>query len=119
MLSAIRQAALLGCFASLGIFAAEALNATRCVDETLLASKERVAARADFHVDVALVGRARLKIVSAGANDAHRSIVRVNLFLRHLWRQTFPASYLFHCMKIWGLKQTERHGDGEGLAVEG
>ena len=41
-----------------GVLAAEALDATGGVHQLLLAGKERVAGGADFHVDIALVGRA-------------------------------------------------------------
>src|ERR1035438_976805 len=40
----------------LGILAAEALNAARRVYQALLAGEERMASRANFHVNVALVG---------------------------------------------------------------
>jgi hypothetical protein len=77
--------------ACLGVLAAEALHATGRIDKTLLAGEERVARRADFHVNVALVGRTGLKVVSAGANYAHSVVSGVNLFLRHRLKQTFPA----------------------------
>ncbi len=85
------------CFGSvgLGILAAEALHAACCVHQALLAGKERVANRADFHVNVALVGRTGLKMVSAGAHHLHRGVIGMNLFLGHLSRQTFPAMFLF------------------------
>ena len=49
---------LLRCGLRLGVLAAEALDAPCGIHELLLARKERVATRTDFHVDVALVGRA-------------------------------------------------------------
>ncbi len=64
----------------LGVFAAEPLDATCCIHQSLLAGEERVACRADFHVNVALVGRTGLKIVSAGAHHPHRGIIGMNLF---------------------------------------
>jgi hypothetical protein len=74
--------------ASLGIFAAEPLYAARGVHQALLAGKERMASRADFHVNVALVGRPGLKAVSAGALHLHRGIIGMNaltfLSLGHL-----------------------------------
>ncbi len=48
-------------------FAAEALNTTCGVDHLLLASEEGVTGSADFHVDVALMCRARLELGTAGA----------------------------------------------------
>src|ERR1700739_464570 len=71
------------CLGSLGVLTAEPLHAPCRVNQALLAGEERVAVRADFHVDVALVGRPGLKVVSAGAHHAHRSIVGMNLFLGH------------------------------------
>ena len=68
----------------LRVLAAEPLYAACCVNQPLLAGEERVASRADFHVYVALMGRTSLKVVSARAQNPHRGIVRVNLFLGHL-----------------------------------
>jgi len=91
-------AGLLGCrshFAvRLGILPAEALDAARRVNHALLARVERVARGANFHVNVALMGRTGLKIVSAGAHHPHRGIIGMNLFLGHRSRQTFPAIHL-------------------------
>src|ERR1039458_1361546 len=80
----------------LGILAAEALNAARGVHQALFAGVERVAYRADFHVNVALVSRTGLKIAPAGAFHLHRDVVGMNLFLGHLARQTFPAMLLLY-----------------------
>jgi putative oxidoreductase len=49
------------------ILAAEALDSTGGVHQLLLAGEERVACGADFHVDVALVGRTGQKRIAAGA----------------------------------------------------
>jgi hypothetical protein len=93
------ESRLLGCcrsLAGLGVLAPEPLNASRRVNQPLLAGKERVANRADFHMDVALVGRTRFKIASAGANHLHRGVIGMNLFLGHLVNsKTFPAIHLF------------------------
>jgi hypothetical protein len=78
--SLLRRCRLLG----LGILAAEPLDASCRVNQALLAGEERVAVRADFHVDVALVGRPGLKIVSAGAHNPHCIVVGVDFFLGHL-----------------------------------
>jgi len=72
------------CAVGFGVLAAEALDAARRVHQTLFAGKERVANRTDFHVNVALVGRTGLKVVSAGALDMHRVVFGMNLFLWHL-----------------------------------
>ena len=79
--------------ASLGILAAEPLDASCCIHQALLPGKERVAIGANFHVNVTLVGRSGLKIVSAGAFNRHRGVIGMNLFLWHLL-QTFPAILL-------------------------
>src|ERR1035438_3137390 len=68
----------------LGILAAEALNAARRVYQALLAGKERVAVRANFHMNVALVGRPGLKVVPASALHQHCGVIGMNLFLGHL-----------------------------------
>ena len=70
-------------FPGLGILAAEALDTASGIDQALLAGEEWVASRTDFHVNVALVGRPGLKVVSAGAQYAHRSVIGMNLFLGH------------------------------------
>ncbi len=75
----------------LRVLAAEALHAASRIDKALLAGEERVAGRADFDVNVALVGRTGLKVVSAGADYAHSVVIGVNLFLRHGLKGTFPA----------------------------
>src|SRR5580698_3767037 len=83
-------ALLCGCrFARLGILPAEALYTPRRIYQALFAGEKRVAYRADFHVNVALVGRTGLKVVSAGAQHPHRVISWVNLFLGHLSTNTF------------------------------
>jgi hypothetical protein len=72
-----------GGLASLGVLAAEPLHATCRVNQALFAGEERVAIGANFHVNVALVGRPGLKVVSAGAHNLHRGVVWMNLFLGH------------------------------------
>src|SRR5262249_8634084 len=51
-----------------GVLALEALDASGGVDQLLLAGKEGVAARADFHADVAFMGGASAEGASAGAD---------------------------------------------------
>src|SRR5271156_3305453 len=80
----------------LGVLPAEALDASRSVNKLLLAGKERVAARTDFHVDVALVGRTGDKIRATSAHDPDFVIVWMNPCLRHSWSGTFPAIFLFY-----------------------
>ena len=80
-------ASLLGGFCyglvALGVLAAEPFNAASSIYQALFAGKERVANRADFDVNVALVGRARFKIASAGALDLHCGVIGVDIFLGH------------------------------------
>jgi len=73
-----------GSLAGLCVLAAEALHTARCIHQSLLAGEEWMASGANFHVNVALVGRPGLKVVSAGAHHAHRSVIGMNLFLGHL-----------------------------------
>src|SRR5215469_14118124 len=61
--------------ACLGVLAAEPLHTSCRVYQTLFTGKERVAVGADFNVNVALVGRPGLEIVSAGANNPHRGVI--------------------------------------------
>jgi len=74
--------------------AAEPVDATCGVDQLLLAREERVARRADFEHDVALVGRARLEDRSAGALDVDVLILRVNTFF---WHDAYPFGLLRAC----------------------
>jgi len=60
---------------TLGVFAAEALDPPRGVQQFLLAGEERMARRADFYVDVAVMGRAGDKAVAAGAVYAHFAVL--------------------------------------------
>src|ERR1700738_4379349 len=80
----------------LGVLPAEALDASRGVYQALLARKKGMANRADFHVNVALMGRTGLEIVSAGTEHAHSGIIWVDFFLRHLLKR--PFLQLIHCM---------------------
>ncbi len=63
--------------------APEAVYATRGVDQLLFAREERVARRADFQHDVALMGGARLEVRAASALDSNFLVMRMDLFLRH------------------------------------
>src|SRR5208282_3243179 len=60
---------------ALGILAAEALDAAGGVHELLLAGKEGMAGGADFYADVALVGGAGGKCVTAGAMHPDFAVV--------------------------------------------
>ena len=68
---------LLGRF-GLGVFAAEALNPSGSVHQFLLAGEERMAARADFYADVALVSRPGRKRVAAGTVHTNFAIRGMN-----------------------------------------
>src|SRR5579862_1053246 len=61
----------LGCFGfpgvALCVFATETLNAAGRIHKLLLSGKERMASRANFYADVALMGRTGGKRVAAGA----------------------------------------------------
>jgi len=75
-----------------GVLAAEALDAACCVHQALFAGEERVAVGADFYADLALVGRTRLKIVSAGAVNLNFCVIWVNSWLRHDLDEPFLQS---------------------------
>src|ERR1700761_750119 len=67
-----------------GKLAAEALDTASRVDQLLLAGKERVAGRADFHHDRALVGRTCVELVAARTLHVGLFILRMNRSLRHV-----------------------------------
>src|SRR5947209_14089087 len=69
----------------LAVTLVEAVNATGGVNELLLACEERVTLRADFDVYVALLRRARLERVAAGAVNRDVVIVRMNSLLHFLF----------------------------------
>src|SRR5271165_4942799 len=62
----------------LGVFAAEAFHASGRIHQFLLAGEKRVAVRADFHVNIALMGGPGSKTVAAGAHDADFVVSGVN-----------------------------------------
>jgi hypothetical protein len=75
-------------FAAISAFlasvAAEALDATGRVDQLLLAGKERVAGRADFEHDIALVRGARGEVVAARTAHVGFVVIGVNPSLGHV-----------------------------------
>jgi hypothetical protein len=70
----------------------ELIDAASRVDQLLLASKERMAGRADFHADIALVRRAGLEGVPAGAGDINFVVSGVNTDLHFLTGIPFEIS---------------------------
>src|SRR5579864_666403 len=62
----------------LGILAAEALHAAGGVHQLLLAGEERMAVRADFYADIALMGRPGHEGIPAGAMHTDFVIRRVD-----------------------------------------
>src|SRR5690349_21176607 len=71
---------LLGLFraASSLVLLFEAVDASGGVDQLLLPGKEGVAGGTDFHADIALVRRARLEDMAAGADDVDFVVSGVN-----------------------------------------
>src|SRR5215470_2584261 len=59
------------------VFLLETLDATRCVNQLLLAGEEWVTVRAYFHVNVFLRRTSRPRM-TAGANDSAFDILRMN-----------------------------------------
>ena len=66
-----------------GKLATEPFDTAGCIYELLLAGEERVAGGADFENNIALVGGARLEVVSAGAANVDLLVLGVNAFLWH------------------------------------
>jgi hypothetical protein len=62
----------------LAIALVEAIDASRGVDQLLFAGEERVAGRANFDVQVALLGRARLERLAASAGNSYIDVFWVN-----------------------------------------
>ena len=62
----------------LRVLAAEALDAARGVEYLLLAGEERVAGRADFDADIALMGRPGQKGITACAMHTRLMVIGVN-----------------------------------------
>ena len=75
----------------LGELAAEALDAASRVDQLLLAGKERVARRADFQDDIALVRGTRLEARCRRRTYSDVVIIRVNSLF---WHREFLSHYL-------------------------
>jgi hypothetical protein len=67
------------CLVGLSVLAAEALDASGGIDQLLLAGEKRVAIRADFEVNIALMGGSGGKRVPAGAHHADFVICGMNL----------------------------------------
>jgi hypothetical protein len=55
---------------ALGVLASETLHATCGIEQLLLAGEKRMAMGADFHMEVALVGRPRRETIAARAQNA-------------------------------------------------
>src|SRR5258708_26585731 len=74
----IRDQTLLLCRLHFRILPAEALHAASGIHKLLLAGEERMACRADFHVDISLMGRACRKAAAAGAHNANFVVSGMN-----------------------------------------
>ena len=62
----------------------ETIDASGSVHELLLSGEERVASRTDFHVQVALLGGARLERLAASAGNSDFDVFRVNSRFHYL-----------------------------------
>jgi len=69
------------CRLGLRVLPAEALDAASGIHKLLLAGEERMAGRADFYVDIALMGRTGRKAAAAGAHNAHFVVIGMNCCL--------------------------------------
>ena len=66
-----------------GVFAAEALDAARSVDQLLLAGEIGVAAGADFNMDVTLMRGARGEAAATGALHTDFVVIRMDILFWH------------------------------------
>ena len=88
-----------GCLSGLFVLTAEALNAAGGVHQLLLAGEERVAVRADFQVDIALMSGSGGKAIPAGAHDAYLVVCGVDIgfqlfsFSYHRGTRSLSASF--------------------------
>ena len=88
-----------GCLSGLFVLAAEALDSAGGVYELLFAGEERVAVRADFQVDIALMGGSGGKAVPARAHHAYLVVcgmdIGFHLFssLYHRGTRSLSASF--------------------------
>jgi hypothetical protein len=62
----------------LAIATIESIDAARRVNQLLLAGEKRMASRTNFHVQIALFGRTRLKIFAASTSYCDLVIFRMN-----------------------------------------
>src|SRR6266849_9348904 len=62
----------------LAIAPVESIHAAGGIDQLLLACKERMAGRTDFHVQLAFTRRTRLKSLAAGASHRDFMVLRMN-----------------------------------------
>ena len=69
----------------LAVTLVETIHASGGIDQLLFAGEERVASRANFDVQVALLGRARLERLAASAGNIYFDVFWVNSWfhLRH------------------------------------
>src|SRR5947208_965870 len=100
--------------ACLGVLAAEAFHPAGGIQQLLLAGKEGMAIRADFHVDVALVGGAGGKGVPAGAVDTHFVVSGMNSGFHDFkipFSETFILAALCRCRNLAGRFTAEANGN--------
>ena len=67
----------------LSVTLVEAVNASRGVDQLLLAREERVTSRADFYVQVALLGGSGGERLAAGAGNINIDVFRMNSWFHY------------------------------------
>jgi hypothetical protein len=67
-----------GRWGGFAIATVESIHAPRSINQLLLAREKRVASRTNFHVQLALFGRTRLKILAAGTSYRDLVIFRMN-----------------------------------------
>lgn len=73
----------------LAIAFVKAVNASSGVNQLLLAGEKRMACRTNFHMQIALFGRMRLKGLAAGAGHGYLVILGVNSWFHDTWNLNY------------------------------
>jgi hypothetical protein len=89
----------------LAITPVKSVNASRRVNQFLLAGKERMARRADFHMQVVFSRRAGLESVPTSAGNSDFVIFRMNSWFHFFW-----PSCLYRCQSTSLLQQVMIRG---------
>ena len=89
----------------LGVPPVKPIDATRSIDQLLLAGKERMAGRTNFHVQVVFARGSSLKGLAAGAGNCNFFIFRMNSgfhFLLTLYGRQYLVSIKHAIIRVLG-----------------